>query len=157
MGETGEGGEPEQGTQMFSEEEVERRVSEAREEARRSVLAETEEVRAQATRHAQELAEARPLAEAAGQYRRLLNETIDEEVGRWPEEVRALDPGPERLEERLTWMVSARALAERLTARPRAAETEAGAGNRPGAQAAEGKEGEQRRPYRFQNAGDVTW
>lgn len=134
----------------WSGEEVERRVMEARQEAQ----AEVEAAQRLAEEHEQALAEARPLAAAATRYQALLNATIGEEVGRWPEEVRALDPGPERLEERLAWMTSARALAERLTVRPKAAETEAGAGNRPSAEVGSS---EQRRPYRFQNAGDVTW
>lgn len=136
--------------QTFSREEVERLVAEARQGAE----AEVQTVRELAEQRALALAEAQPLAETAARYRGLLNTTIDEEVGRWPEEVRVLDPGPERLDERLAWMTSARALAERLKARPRAAATEAGAGNRPHA---ESGDGEQRRPYRFQNAGDVTW
>lgn len=47
----------------------------------------------------------------------LLSEGLDAEIESWPDEVKALDPGTERLEDRVAWRNKSRPIVERLTRR----------------------------------------
>lgn len=101
-------------------------------------------------------------AEAADTYAAKLNGLIEAEIAQWPEELRALDPGKDALDARLAWVEKSRALAQRLGALPKAADTDAGKGNRPASTPQPGgtDQGGQQRPqqtYRFQSSGDVSW
>lgn len=149
----------------FTQEDVNRIVGERLAEQKRRHEQEQEEARARQRGEWQKLADQRkaqieelePKAALAERYAKLLNEDADAQIAEWPDEVKALDPGPDDLEKRMAWIKSARPLAEKLRSGPKAPETEAGAQNRAGA--GDDKTSE-RRPatgYRFQQPGDVTW
>lgn len=169
----GKGGTPAAGSgdekkpeSSFTQADVDRIVKERLGEQKRKLEQDAAEAKAKEQGQWKELADQRetrvkelePLAEQATRYRDLLNQHLEAQIAGWPDEVKALDPGKDKLDERLAWVEKSKALAERLKAAPTAPSTEAGAGNRP-SRAGEGKgdDGSKTTNYRFQRAGDVSW
>jgi septal ring factor EnvC (AmiA/AmiB activator) len=109
-----------------------------------------------ASEREQELHKLKPQAEQAKTLAKLLNAHIDGQIAAWPDELKALDPGPSDLERRQAWAQAAAGIAAKLAQQPPAPHTDAGAGNRPQPAGGAGAD-PNRTPYRFQRAGDVTW
>lgn len=61
-------------------------------------------------------------------YEARINTNIDNEVKKWPEEVRKLDPGSTNVQARMDWLENSRPLAERLLALSQAPAGEFGQG-----------------------------
>lgn len=131
---------------------AERREAEARKKAEDEALAKNAEWQKLAETRGAELTTAQAQAAAATRYAERLNALIESEVKDWPDEVKSLDPGADKLDDRLAWIERSRALAARLKALPTAPTTEAGRGQRPTPTPETGGQS-----YRFQSPGDVKW
>lgn len=124
-------------------------------------LAKNQEWQTLAEQRGTELEQTKTRAETADRYAERLNTWVESEIKDWPKEVTALDPGKDRLEDRLTWIEQARPLAQRLASLPTPPSTEAGRrnsgppANTPPTPPAGGEQ--PKTTYRFQQAGDVSW
>lgn len=79
--------------------------------------------------HEATIAELSPKAEASVRYSTRINEIIDSEIKGWPVEVSKLDPGANKLDERMTWVENSRDLAKRLSSLSQAPNGQHGQGN----------------------------
>lgn len=136
----------------------EKRTADASKKSKDEALRQSGEWQALAEQRGQELAVLQSAAEQRDAYAGALNAVIEAQIADWPKEVKALDPGKDKLTERIAWVQSAKALAERLQqAAPKAPNTEGGAGNRKPADVAGDRQQGATQTYRFQQPGDVTW
>jgi DNA repair exonuclease SbcCD ATPase subunit len=88
-------------------------------------------------------AELQAATERAARLSDMLSQGLDAEIQEWPEEVKALDPGADRLEARQDWVAKSRALVVRLQgARPAPGN---GAGPKPENTTGPTREGERER------------
>lgn len=147
--------------QRLAEEKTreEKRTADASKKGKEEALKQAGEWQALAEQRGQELAALQGAAEQRDAYAGALNAVIEAQIADWPKEVKALDPGKNKLTERIAWVQSAKALAERLQqTTPKAPNTEGGAGNRkPADVPANGGQQGTAPTYRFQKPGDVTW
>lgn len=138
-------------------EKREREAQKAKEEQ----AAKAGEFESLAEQRAARIAELEPAAERAERYAEVLNRQAEATVAGWPDELKALDPGPDDLDARLAWIEKSRPLAEKLGAAPKAPDTDAGKGSRPSPKPNASKDGKDKtgaeRTYRFQGANDVAW
>lgn len=132
------------------------RTADAAKKTKEEALRQAGEWQTLAEQRGTELATLQGATERADLLAKALNDVIKEQIADWPDEVKALDPGKDNVEARIAWMKSARPLADRLRAAPKAPTTEAGAGNRPPATPNDNGRPNDKK-YRFQQPGDVTW
>jgi len=135
---------------------AEKRAAAERKKAEDDALAKNAEWQKLAEQRAAELDQARVQAESAARYAAALNAQLEAEIADWPDEVKSLDPGAERLDERLTWVAKSRALAAKLKSLPAAPRTEAGR-TPPAAPATTPDQPATTARYKFQQPGDVSW
>lgn len=136
----------------------EKRSADASKKTKDDALKQAGEWQALAEQRGAELAGLQGVAEQRDAYAGALNAVIEAQIADWPKEVKALDPGKDKLTERIAWVQSAKALAERLQqTTPKAPNTEGGAGNRKPADVAGDRQQGATQTYRFQQPGDVTW
>jgi hypothetical protein len=126
--------------------------------AEEKALADNAEWKTLADQRAAELETTKAQAAAAAAYAKRLNAMADAEIADWPDEVKALDPGKDAIEQRLDWLEKSRPLAKRLASLPKAPATEAGAGSGTPPTTLPAGQGTQGKPaYRFTNEKDVAW
>lgn len=137
------------------EERLAEREKVAKEEAAKKAAKEEGKWQELAQQYEGRIAELEPQAKRAEELAKLLNERIDAQIKDWPEEVRALDPGHEKLDDRLAWLDKGKALAEKLGSLPKAPKTELGQSQQN--KSKKSKPSPKRQTYRFQKSGDVSW
>lgn len=146
---------------LAEEAERTRKQAEAdRKKADEAALAKNAEWQTLAETRLAELNALKPQADQAATLAQRMNSLIEAEIAAWPAEVRALDPGADAIDARLSWLEKARALAAKLAPNPTAPNTQLGNGQKPRTPATppEGVPPAAGKPaYRFQSPNDVPW
>lgn len=93
-----------------------RAAAKAKQEAEEARLKEQGEFKTLAEKHEARVKELEPVSERYSALSGQVNSQIDAEIKQWPEEIRALDPGPGApIEGRLEWIAKARPLVEKIS------------------------------------------
>lgn len=92
-----------------------RQQDEAAQSAEQQRLKEQGEYKTLAEKHEARVKELEPLAQSYTQLATLVSGQIEAQIKDWPEEVKAFDPGPDSVEQRLAWIEKSRPLVAKLT------------------------------------------